>query len=59
MPNFLIEYKCPKTEEMKEKTVWFDDTPSCEVTAKEWAEDMAYSLADKGWYRVTEVGKTP
>lgn len=57
MPNFHITYINPKTEEEEEKTVWFDDTPSCGITAKEWADDLGYSLADKGWYHVTEIGE--
>lgn len=47
MKTFSINYKDPDTGESK--TVIRD----CEGLRD--AEDQAYTLADKGWYRVTEV----
>ena len=26
-----------------------------EISAREWAEDYAYTVADKGWYEVDEL----
>lgn len=47
MPKYKIVYKDSEDEE-EESTI------EVEVEAKNdlWAEDIAYSLADKGWYKV-------
>jgi hypothetical protein len=52
MAKFLIEYRDPTTEEWKQEMVEFLDSAS--IPAKEWAEDYAYTLADKGEHKVTE-----
>ena len=69
--KFKIEYIDPTTKEMCEFVEEFTDTPPMGIIpgfndvelprgipAKEWAEDLAYSLADKGWHKVTEVVPT-
>jgi len=48
--NFKITYKDPETQVYLVKHVEFSDSEN--VSAKEWADDYGYSLADKGWYRV-------
>ena len=53
--KYRIEYKDPITEEIKVITKIFEDT--FEIPAKEWAEDFAYALADKGWYEITLLEK--
>lgn len=53
MTRFRIEYRHPETDEAMSIEEDFEDTE--EISAKEWAEDYAYTLADKGWYRVTEI----
>ena len=52
--KFRIEYLDPEDQECKEVLGEFEDTTDPDITAKEWAEDYAYGLADKGWYCVTE-----
>ncbi len=42
--------------ETRAVTKEFEDSPG--VTAEEWAEDYAYSLADKGEYSVKPGQKT-
>jgi len=50
--KFKIEYYDPETlEEVEEHKEFFDTE---EVTAWKWAEDYAYTMSDKGWYRITE-----
>ena len=51
--EFKITYDDPETGESKVIYDTFDD--ASEITAKECAEDYAYSLADKGYYKVEEV----
>jgi len=29
--------------------------PKLTITARDWDEDLAYSVADKGWHRVTAL----
>lgn len=63
MPKFRIDYLNPDTNEWEVEYCEFFSTP-VEVTkagltigpisAKEWAEDLAYSLSDKGPYKVQE-----
>lgn len=67
MPKFKIEYKDPLTEERVVEYLEFEDYegratlygeevgPVLKISAKEWAEDYAYTAADKGLYKVTEV----
>lgn len=51
--EFKITYRDPDTNEKVVTYQKFEDTPT--ITAKQWAEDYAYTLADKGWYTVEEV----
>jgi len=55
MARFRIDYIDPQTSEPQvvysEHQDSFDPT---HITAREWAEDLAYTLADKGRYTVTE-----
>ena len=60
MKKFRIEYLDPETEEIITIFEEFEDSLPTEdspllITAKEWAEDLAYSCSDKRWYEVTEV----
>ena len=48
--KFRLEYTDPETGELEEYISEFKDTLT--VSALEWAEDMAYSLADKGSYTI-------
>ena len=52
--RFEIQYRDPETEETITVEKEFDDNPP-EFPAKLWAEDYAYTRADKGWYRVREL----
>lgn len=52
MTTFSIEYRDPETGELRQTEAEFSDT--VDVTAKIWAEDYAYTLADKGSYTVKE-----
>lgn len=52
--TFEIRYRDPDTDRIETVVEQFDDT--AEVQAKEWAEDYAYTLADKGWYSLKELG---
>jgi len=64
---FEITYTDLKTDELKTIRKEFEDTPEAQVvstlfepysvsiSAREWAEDYAYSLADKGPFTVKEV----
>lgn len=53
--SFIITYHDPATGVVE--TIIRDFSDSMSVSAKEWAEDYAYNLADKGWYTVEEVKK--
>jgi hypothetical protein len=53
MVKFLIEYRDPLTGDWEQTMVKFPD--SANIPAKDWAEDYAYTLADKGEHKVTEV----
>lgn len=55
--RFRIEYNDPSTGERCSVDRTFEDGDG--LSAKEWAEDYAYSRADKGWYRVTEWRTEP
>lgn len=53
MTRFRIRYIHPETgEEAVHEGEW-EATET--VTAREWAEDFAYTLADKGSFTVTEL----
>jgi hypothetical protein len=53
MARFKISYLDPKTGEPK--VVFEDIEPTENITAREWAEDHAYSLADKGKFEIEEI----
>lgn len=67
MTKFKVEYSDPETDERKVDFVEFETWvgratvdekevgPVLTITAKEWAEDYAYTVADKGRYEVTEI----
>ena len=56
MKKFKIKYIDPEDgETWKEEIHEFEDTEN--VTAEEWAEDLAYARADKGEYKVEELFK--
>lgn len=50
---FIFKWIDPETEELRQEIKGFADTEG--ITAVEWAEDYAYTLADKGLYEVTEL----
>ena len=58
MPNFRIEYRDPEPGTCSECGA----TTAGDILIYEgvftdltWAEDCAYSLAEKGWYNITEI----
>lgn len=53
MPKFQIVYLHHETEEVIKEIRDFKDTEV--ISAKEWAEDYAYTMADKGYYIVFEI----
>ncbi len=53
MPKFQIVYLHHETEEVVKEIHEFKDTEV--ISAKEWAEDYAYTMADKGYYIVFEI----
>lgn len=53
MTRFEITYRDPVTGELMKHTD--DFMPTDHISAREWAEDLAYSLAKKGWYEIKEV----
>lgn len=60
MKTFKIEWVNPKTGEWEECIESHSDTPAKPghheaISAEEWAEDSAYSYADKGPHKVTEI----
>lgn len=51
--TFEIQYRDPQTGFIETIRETFEDSQvGC---AKMWAEDYAYTLADKGWYRLKEL----
>ncbi|QDP60529.1 MAG: hypothetical protein Unbinned338contig1000_22 [Prokaryotic dsDNA virus sp.] len=64
MALFLIKFENPETGEVESETKEFHDWtgraemggeevgPVISISAKEWAEDYAYTAADKGWHSV-------
>lgn len=59
MSKFKINYKEPETLEYKTVLREFHDTEyrGDVITAEEWAEDYAYSIADKGEYSIKRILK--
>lgn len=59
--KFRISYIHPETVETKEVIQVFSDSVDIiygrkvHISAEEWAEDYAYTLADKGDYLVKEI----
>lgn len=53
MAWFRFEYKDPETGEPV--TVEREVLPTGDFTARQWAEDLGYSLADKGPCKITEI----
>lgn len=53
MTQFKITYRDPQTQKLKTHVGEYEDLEN--ITALEWAEDHAYSLTDKGWYKIEEV----
>ena len=51
--TYRIEYDDPVTGERKELIETFFD--GLEITSEMAAEDYAYTLADKGYYKVTRI----
>jgi hypothetical protein len=51
--KFKITYRDPDTGELIELVEEFEDSPG--IAAHEWADDYAYTLADKGWYKIEEM----
>lgn len=60
MTHFRITYIDPETGEPAEHEGVYHDSPESsdsvvKITAREWAEDHAYTLADKGAYQIKEI----
>jgi hypothetical protein len=53
--NFKITYTDPETQETMVVKQVFEDSKDLDISAREWAEDYAYSLADKGWHKVEVI----
>ena len=60
--EFKITYRDPKSitpdseGDLIVESIEFEDSTHWPfTTAREWAEDYAYTMADKGWYTVEEV----
>lgn len=51
--TFKISWRDPESGELQSVVKAF--TGDSEFPPHEWAQDYAYSKADKGWYRVEEV----
>jgi hypothetical protein len=53
--TFKIAYINPEKEDYEYVVKTFEDwveDGEVKITAEEWAEDLGYTLADKGWYEV-------
>lgn len=57
MPMFRITYQDPETGEKVSVDKEFVKVHEGEIAAREWAEDWAYSMADKGPYKIEELRK--
>ena len=63
MKRFKIVYIDPRTDQRIEVVKEFKATAPYTyggqtyppISALEWAEDYAYTAADKGWYSITEM----
>jgi hypothetical protein len=56
MAKFKITYQPLWTEdELDRKSVIMNFEDTAGITAEEWAEDYAYSLADKGYHKVEKL----
>ena len=59
MPHFEIIYADPDSYDDKGDyeilTVVGDYKDTVDISAEKWAHDHAYSLADKGWYKITPM----
>lgn len=55
--RFRISYDDQANECVEDVELDFYDTDGPEgfISAREWAEDYAYALADKGWYKIKEI----
>ena len=56
--KFKITYQDPKTDEEVVEEKEFETTMAEQgttITALEWAEDYAYTMADKGHFTIEEV----
>ena len=53
--KFKIEYQDPETDEIVTEIQEFTSTMDPDISAEMWAEDYAYSRADKGFHTVKEV----
>jgi hypothetical protein len=65
--RFEITYTDPETEEMMTVYKSFEDWtgraiiggkeigPVLSITAQDWANDYAYTLADKGYFKIREI----
>lgn len=51
--RFKITYTNPETKELVTIEKDFDNSPA--VSAETWADDYAYSIADKGHYHIKEI----
>ncbi len=64
--KFRIQYY-DSDGEFVDEVKTFEDTPNTDITlgdkvintvsltARQWAEDYAYTAADKGWYSIEEI----
>lgn len=56
MTTFRIKYFDPDEEQFKTTEMEFKDSENPKISAREWAEDWAYSAADKRCdYTITEI----
>lgn len=55
--KFRITYDDQENECVEEFEGEFTDSDGPEgfISARDWAEDYAYNLADKGWYRIKDI----
>lgn len=58
MPLFEITYTDPESGDRKIVRQRFENSLNVRITAREWAEDYAYSLAGKNMdYQIEEIDK--
>lgn len=51
--TFQIKYRNPTNDNLETVVHSFVDTP--DISAQDAADDYGYTLADKGWYHITEL----